>query len=147
MLNIEKIDHIGIRIKDKSISIPFYQSLGFKLIDDIGFEKGHPVIMRSDSGIVLNLLGPSTDPAPENILMDVDRKHTGYTHMALKVENLQDAREFIVNHGYKITGEFEFKDLKAFFIRDPDMNVIEFDEYPDSEPQTRPPTDDDHKGS
>ncbi len=147
MLSIEKIDHIGIRVKDKGRSIPFYQSLGFKLIDDIGFEKGHPVIMRSDSGIVLNLLGPSTDDTPENILMDVTSKHTGYTHMALKVESISDAKEFMIEKGYKITGEFEFKDLKAFFIRDPDMNVIEFDEYPESEPQTRPPTDDDHKGS
>lgn len=32
MLGIEKIDHIGIRVKEKSRSTNFYQSLGFKLI-------------------------------------------------------------------------------------------------------------------
>ena len=38
MLGIEKIDHIGIRVKEKSRSTNFYQSLGFKLIVDTDFE-------------------------------------------------------------------------------------------------------------
>ncbi len=38
MLGIEKIDHIGIRVKEKFRSTNFYQSLGFKLIVDTDFE-------------------------------------------------------------------------------------------------------------
>jgi len=38
MLSIEKIDHIGIRVKEKFRSTNFYQSLGFKLIVDTDFE-------------------------------------------------------------------------------------------------------------
>lgn len=137
MLNIRKIDHVGIRVRDKGRSIPFYELLGFRLITDIGFEKGHPVIMEHDSGVVLNLLGPSTDDKDENILMDVEQKHAGYTHMALKVESLPDAEAFLGDNSIEITGRFSFKDLSAVFFRDPDRNVIELDAYPGEEPATR----------
>lgn len=73
MLPILKIDHIGIRVKNKQRAIGFYQKLGFDLIADAGFEKGHPIIMRHASGVVLNLLGPSTEQDDENILMDIEQ--------------------------------------------------------------------------
>jgi len=87
MLGITKIDHIGIRVREKARSTDFYEALGFELIVDTGFEKGHPNMMRHPSGIVLNLLGPS-EGKDENVLMDVDRKYAGYTHMALKIDSM-----------------------------------------------------------
>ena len=77
MLDIEKVDHIGIRVSDKSVSIAFYERLGFRTLSDTGFEKGHPVIMQHPSGVVLNLLGPANTPNDMNILMDVDDKYPG----------------------------------------------------------------------
>ncbi len=84
MLDIERVDHVGIRVSVKDLSIAFYQSLGFKLITDVGFEKGHPVIMQHPSGDVLNLLGPAAKTPSANILMDIDEKHTGITHVSYK---------------------------------------------------------------
>ncbi|EDM76160.1 hypothetical protein PPSIR1_26908 [Plesiocystis pacifica SIR-1] len=40
-------------------------------------------------------------------------------------------------HGVAITGSFSFEGLSAIFVRDPDGNVLEFDEYAGAEPQTR----------
>lgn len=137
MLNIRKIDHIGIRIREKTRSIAFYEVLGFELIVDTGFEKGHPIMMEHPSGVVLNLLGPGTDDKDQNILMDIDDKHAGYTHMALRVESLDQARTIFSENGIDITGSFSFKDMNAVFIRDPDRNVIEFDEYPGDDPGSR----------
>ena len=37
MLNIESVNHIGIRIRDKNVSVTFYQALGFEFISDAGF--------------------------------------------------------------------------------------------------------------
>ena len=54
MLNIEKTDHIGIRVSDKAVSIVLYERLGFDTLSDTRFEKGRPVIMRHPSGVVLN---------------------------------------------------------------------------------------------
>ncbi len=129
MLNIESVNHVGIRVSDKERSVHFYRGLGFELKDDAGFEKGHPVIMRHPSGVVLNLLGPATTSIEENILMDVDEKYPGYTHMALTVTSLPVAKEFMEAHGIAVTGSFSFGDMSAIFIRDPDRNVIELDAY------------------
>lgn len=137
MVAIVKIDHIGIRVKEKNRATGFYAKFGFKLITDKGFEKGHPIMMEHDSGVVLNLLGPTTEPDDENVLMDTDRKHAGYTHMALRVRSLEVLEKFLNDSGIEITGRFSFKDMSALFIRDPDRNVIEFDAYPGDEPASR----------
>jgi lactoylglutathione lyase len=137
MVSILKIDHIGIRVREKRRATDFYEMLGFKLIVDTGFEQGHPIMMRHASGIVLNLLGPSTEQDDENVLMDIDLKHAGYTHMALKVESLESLELFLHENGIPITGRFSFKDMNSLFIRDPDRNVIEFDEYPGDDPASR----------
>ena len=61
-MNIEAVNHVGIRVGDKSRSVAFYENLGFALLQDAGFEQGHPVIMKHASGVVLNLLGPANTP-------------------------------------------------------------------------------------
>lgn len=137
MIEIHKIDHIGIRIREKQRSIRFYEDLGFALVVDTGFEKGHPIMMEHASGIVLNLLGPSSEEKDENVLMDIDKRFAGYTHMALKIASLADTEAYLVDKGIAITGRFSFKDMNSIFIRDPDRNVIEFDEYPGDDPASR----------
>ncbi len=129
MLEIEAVNHVGIRVKEKLRSISFYESLGFSLVADAGFAEGHPVIMRHARGVVLNLLGPATSAGESNVLMDIAEKHPGYTHIALTVSSLATAREFMVAHEIEITGSFSFGDMSAIFIRDPDRNVIELDAY------------------
>ena len=137
MLDIEKVDHIGIRISDKSVSIAFYERLGFRTQSDTGFEKGHPVIMQHPSGAVLNLLGPANTPNDLNILMDVDDKYPGITHVSFKVTSIEAAKRFLAENDIPLSGRFSFKDLRAVFIRDPDRNVIELDAYAREEPETR----------
>ena len=130
MLDIEKVDHVGIRISNKETSIAFYEGLGFALIADAGFEQGHPVIMRHPaSGVTLNLLGPSTSGEATNVLMDIEVKHPGYTHMALRISSMAATKAFLEAQGIPITGSFSFGGLTAVFIRDPDRNVIELDEF------------------
>ena len=129
MLNIESVNHVGIRIRDKSISVPFYQLLGFQFKTDAGFEQGHPIILRHPSGVVLNLLGPANSGEGSNILMDVDEKYSGITHFALTVSSLDEAKAYLAENNIPLTGSFSFGDMSAVFIRDPDRNVIELDAY------------------
>ena len=137
MLGIEKVDHIGIRVSDKSVSIAFYERLGFLTLSDTGFEQGHPIIMQHPSGVVLNLLGPADMPNDRNILMDVSEKYPGITHVSFKVASIDAATRFLAAHDIPLSGRFSFKDLRAVFIRDPDRNVIELDAYAGDEPETR----------
>ena len=134
MLDIQAFNHVGIRVTEKSRSISFYESLGFALVADAGFDAGHPVIMRHPSGVVVNLLGPATTGVDSNILMDVEEKHPGFTHIALTVSSLESARSFVATHDIAITGSFSFGDMSAIFIRDPDRNVIELDAYGSQDP-------------
>jgi lactoylglutathione lyase len=124
MLSIEAVNHVGIRIRDKSVSVPFYQLLGFEFKSDVGFEKGHPIILRHPSGVVLNLLGPANTEEGSNILMDVDEKYPGITHFALTVSSLEEAKVYLAENDIPLTGSCIFCNMSAVFIRDTDRNVI-----------------------
>ncbi len=140
MLGIEKIDHVGIRVRTKERAVAFYQQLGFAVVAEGVFEKGQPIIMEHPGGVVINLLGPASVGDGSNILMCIETKHAGYTHMALRVRSLEQTKAFLQQHQIPITGTLAFQNLRAIFIRDPDRNVIELDEYPGDEPQTRQPS-------
>ena len=89
--------------------------------------------MIHPGGVVINLLGPADVGDGKNILMDVEEKYPGYTHVALTVGSLDTAREFLDANSIAITGSFTFGKMSAIFIRDPDGNVIELDAYSDDE--------------
>ena len=137
MLGIERVDHVGIRVSDRAVSIAFYERLGFETLSDTGFDKGHPVILRHPSGVVLNLLGPSNTPNDRNILMDGAEKYPGITHVSFKVASMEATRKFLAGQSIPLSGQFSFKDMQAVFIRDPDRNVIELDAYAGAEPEAR----------
>ncbi|MEE9376311.1 MAG: VOC family protein [Rhizobiaceae bacterium] len=125
MLDIKNFDHIGIRISNRDASVSFYELLGFELIADGGFDKGHPLVMLHPSGININLLGLASAKAGENILMDEDEKYPGITHLALKVKDAEVTEAFITDNDISITGRRDFRGTKTIFIRDPDRNVLE----------------------
>lgn len=137
MMKILKVDHVGIRVRDADRAVAFYGLLGFETQWKGAFHKGHPIIMQHPSGVVINLLGPTSEPDGPNVLMDVETRSAGYTHVALRVESLEEAKAFLAEHDIAITGKMDFGDLHAVFIRDPDRNVIELDAYPNAESGTR----------
>lgn len=131
MLKITQVDHLGIRISDIARSRAFYQQLGFAVVRDAGYEDGHPVVLVHPSGVVVNLLGPSTAEEGTNMLMDVTDKYSGYTHAALRVESIDETVAALGEMGIAITGgPARFSDdMVSLFIRDPDRNVIELSEH------------------
>ncbi len=127
MLNITRINHIGLRVRDLNTSRAFYEKLGFEFI--IGPVGPEPVaIMEHPCGVNINFILNASSAETLNILMDVPQKHTGYTHMALQVTDVQAAQQFLNSIHCPITeGPVVLPDGAAFiFIRDPDGNVIEF---------------------
>ena len=125
MIEISNFDHIGIRISDRDKSVAFYELLGFEMTADGGFDQGHPLVMLHPSGININLLGPATAKAGENVLMDEDQKYPGITHLAVKVRDAEATEAFVTANDIAITGRREFRGTKTIFIRDPDRNVLE----------------------
>ena len=126
-ISIERVDHIGIRVRDLDRALKFYRVLGFSLLhratgDDVA-------IIRNDNGVELNLIfnAKAGDPGT-NILMDVSEKYAGYTHMALRVESIPATIAALKANDIAITqGPVSFGDSGqvSVFVRDPDRNVIE----------------------
>ncbi|NIB42520.1 VOC family protein [Pseudomaricurvus alkylphenolicus] len=129
-MDLMQIDHVGIRVKDIERSLAFYQQLGFSIICDAGYLERRPVIIKHPSGIELNLLGPANSCKDVNVLMDIGEKHPGFTHVALRVQCLDDAIAALKERHFKITeGPLRFfAGMRSVFVRDPDKNVIEITE-------------------
>ena len=126
MQEITRINHVGLRVRDLNIARAFYEKLGFEFIEGpIGPE---PVaVVEHPSGVNINfILNASADASPTNLLMDAAEKHTGFTHIALEITNVESVKEQLESLGIDITETVEFGGATFFFIRDPDDNVIEF---------------------
>ncbi|MBL4667562.1 MAG: VOC family protein [Sneathiella sp.] len=129
MREITRVNHIGLRVSDLTISRKFYEQLGFVFIaGPIGPE---PVaVVEHPSGISINFILNANQGETKNVLMENDIKHTGYTHVALEVTNGEAVRSKLKVLGIPLSGEpFQHPTGTSFFIRDPDDNVIEFVEY------------------
>lgn len=126
-IDIPRVDHIGIRVKDLERALKFYEVFGFKL-----HAKAHddPVaIVKNAHDVELNLVyNANADSGGRNILMDVGEKYPGYTHVALRVASIKATIETLREHDIRITqGPVAFgrDGHVSVFVRDPDMNVVE----------------------
>lgn len=131
MKEITGINHIGIRVTDLDRSVKFYEQLGFQFIaGPIGPE---PVaIMEHPCGININFILNADADSTENILMDIPQKHTGYTHIALSVTDIDAIQTSLNTLNINITeGPITLPNGAVMvFIRDQDKNVIEFHQNP-----------------
>jgi lactoylglutathione lyase len=124
---VERVDHIGIRVRDLDRALQFYRALGFELAhratgDDVA-------IVRNENGVELNLIFNANAGEPKtNVLMDVPDKYPGYTHMALRVGSIPATIAALKANDIAITqGPVSFgqSGQVSVFVRDPDRNVIE----------------------
>ena len=130
-MQITKLDHIGLRVIDADRSMRFYQTLGFDVIRKD--EKEQVFVVKHPSGVEINLIATGDDNnGRQNILMDVDHRYPGYTHYAIAVASIEKAQAFLESCHIQITeGPITFGDGKtSIFIRDPDLNVLEFTQLP-----------------
>ena len=127
MEQITRINHIGLRVRSLETTREFYERLGFEFI--VGPIGPEPVaVMEHPSGININfILNASVDASVSNVLMDLPEKHTGYTHIALEIDDLKAVQQQLADLEITITETVELPDgTVLLFIRDPDGNVIEF---------------------
>ena len=124
---VERVDHIGIRVRDLDRALQFYRLLGFDLSHRA--EGDDVAIVRNENGVELNLIFNADDGEPgTNVLMDVPGKYPGYTHIALRVASIPATIAALKANDIAITqGPVSFGDSGqvSVFIRDPDRNVIE----------------------
>ena len=127
MIAVERVDHIGIRVRDLDRALNFYRLLGFELQHQA--ESDAVAIIRNETGVELNLIFNANAGEPNtNVLMDAPDKYPGYTHMALRVTSIPatigalKANDIAITQGPVSFGE---SGHVSVFVRDPDRNVIE----------------------
>jgi len=126
LVAVSGLAHIGIRVHDLERSLRFYALLGFtKTVGPIGPE---PVaILEHPSGVELNLIINAPAAGEPNVLMDIDAKHAGITHIALLCPDILAAKKTLEAAGIPLSGgpvRFGPR-AQGIFVRDPDRNVIE----------------------
>lgn len=126
-IDIARVDHIGIRVRDLERAMKFYALLGFRL--DHKAANDAVAIIRNEHEVEINLVyNANADAGGKNILMDVGEKYPGYTHVALAVSSIRATIEALRQHGVRITqGPVAFgrDGHVSVFVRDPDLNVVE----------------------
>jgi lactoylglutathione lyase len=126
-IDIPRVDHIGIRVKDLDRAMKFYEVLGFKLLAKAANDA--VAVVKNAHDVELNLIyNANAEVGGKNILMDVGEKYAGYTHVALRVASIRDTIETLRAHDIRITqGPVAFgrDGHVSVFVRDPDLNVVE----------------------
>jgi lactoylglutathione lyase len=126
-IDIPRVDHIGVRVRDLERAMRFYEMLGFRL--HYKANNDAVAVVRNAHDVELNLVFNANAGAPDkNVLMDVSEKYPGWTHVALRVASIRDTIETLRKHNVRITqGPVSFgrDGHVSVFVRDPDMNVVE----------------------
>lgn len=129
VVSILAYDHVGIRVRDRREALAFYESLGFR--EAIAFPDPPACEMENEAGVRINLIfNAAPGGRGHNVLLDAPVKHPGVTHAALVVSDVYaleawcHARGIVVTEPPHAIGPRRI----ALFIRDPDGNVLEFNQ-------------------
>ena len=127
-MQIQGYDHVGIRVSDRRRALDFYAKLGFAPDPDFTTDRVAEVVAADGSRINLIFNGVAQADA-RNFLLDEDVKLPGYTHAAFIVDRLDGLIAWASRNGVAITeGPVDWGRRMTCFIRDPDGNVLEFNE-------------------
>ena len=102
MINIERVDHIGIRVADLERATAFYEIFGFKQIR--AADNDAVVVMKNAEDVEINIIfNANNSNDDKNILMDVPDKYPGFTHVAFRVDSIADTVKALNENDIKIT--------------------------------------------
>jgi len=119
-------DHVGIRVTDPAKALEFYREIGFRIDPD--FSDNDVAEIVADDGSRINLIFNGIERS-NNVLLDEPVKWPGYTHAAFVVDSLQAVLDWAKREGVAITeGPVDWGRRLTCFLRDPDGNVLEFNE-------------------
>lgn len=122
-------DHIGIRVSNAARALDFYKALGF--VETARFPRYEANEMMTADGVRINLIfNGARHPKARNALLDEPVKLPGITHPAFVVDDLGPLQDWLAARGIAVTeGPHRIGPRRiALFIRDPDGNVLEFNQ-------------------
>jgi len=125
------LDHIGIRVTDLSIAEAFYAKLGFTRDPDEFAPQVKACGLIHPTGLRIHLIYNGEPSKEGNVLIDAPIKRPGYTHAAFIVDSMDELVAWLAQENIKISEGpvvMGHGRRNVCFIRDPDLNVLEFNE-------------------
>lgn len=126
-----RLDHIGIRITDLTIAEAFYAKLGFLRDPEEFAPEAKACGLVHPAGLRIHLIYNGELAEEGNVLLDAPIKRPGYTHAAFIVESMDELVAWLAQENIRISeGPVMMGNGRrnVCFIRDPDLNVLEFNE-------------------
>jgi len=126
-----RLDHIGIRVTELTRAEAFYAKLGFVRDPAEYAPEAKACVLMHPSGLRIHLIYNGEQASEGNVLLDGPVKWPGYTHAAFIVESMSglvawlDRENIPISEGPVRMGHGR---RNVCFIRDPDRNVLEFNE-------------------
>ena len=131
-VSVRAIDHVGLRVTDKARALDFYERLGFRVDPDEDAPDARALGLVNPAGARLHLIYNAVGLHEEgNLLLDHATKWPGYTHVAFIVDDMEEMLGKFAEWGVTVTeGPLVVGNgrRRLCFIRDPDLNVLEFNE-------------------
>lgn len=104
MIDILKIDHIGIAVKDLDESLEVYKLLGFKCqeTEEVSEQKVRVAFLPCGES-ELELLEPTQSDSP--LQKFIDKNGEGIHHIAIRVDDVQDSIKKLKEAGVRMIDE------------------------------------------
>ena len=101
MINVKRIDHVGVAVKDCAKAASAYSLLGLKVhqTEEIP-ERALKVAMLPVGGSEIELLEPTS--ADGTVAKFLEKRGQGIHHLALTVENLDEAVKELLDAGVRM---------------------------------------------
>ncbi len=131
MFDTLTLDHVGIRVTDLDAAEAFYAKLGFHRDPEEFSPQFKASGLVHANGLRIHLIFNGVAAPEGNALMDAAVKRPGYTHAAFIIDSMADLVAWLDREGIPITeGPVTMGHGRRVtcFIRDPDRNVLEFNE-------------------
>jgi catechol 2,3-dioxygenase-like lactoylglutathione lyase family enzyme len=126
-----QLDHVGIRVTELAAAERFYAKLGFQRDPDEFAPDARACGLVHPSGMRLHLIFNGEAADEGNVLLDAPIRRPGYTHAAFVIDSMVDLVAWFEREGIRITEGpvmMGHGRRNVCFIRDPDLNVLEFNE-------------------
>ena len=125
-VQITAYDHVALRVTESKRALDFYAELGFNI--DPEFSTECVAEIANPAGVRMNLIFNGV-ARPDSVLLDEPRRWPGYTHASFIVDDLCTILNWAAKKGVAITeGPMDLGRRLTCFLRDPDGNVLEFNE-------------------
>lgn len=129
-MKIERIDRVAFAVNDVNEVAEFFkQKLGIEFNDNVEAESLNIRVRYNPLGFQLNeAMTPESD-----VKKYIDRRGEGFYCIALKVFDIEEAKEELINKGIRHVRDFRVGNLKesVFDPRDTYGIMIVLAEYPD----------------